>query len=362
MIPVCEPYIGQDEIRNVTECVRTGWISNGKYINEFEDIWAKYCGKNYGVAVSNGTVALQLALRCLEFPPGSEVIIPSFTIISCALAATYNGLKPVFVDADLRTRCINTELIEESITDKTRAIMPVHMYGHPANMGEILRIAKEYDLVVIEDAAQAHGAQFCDSDGLWHMCGSMGDISCFSFYNNKIITCGEGGMVLTDSEDLYKKLCSLRNLCFGNGIDRFTHTGLGFNFRMTNMQAAIGVAQVDRIDETLHLKRRIAYLYREFLDIDKIGHPIQEDWAKNVFWMYGILVQDPIGLASYLLKEGIETRPFFTGLHKQSCFVSDKKLPVTEFLTERGLYLPSGTRLKDSQIAHISNLIREAVS
>jgi perosamine synthetase len=248
MIPVNEPLLGDRELEYVTECVRTGWVSSaGRFIEEFEQKWAAYCARKYGVAVSNGTAALQLAVATLGFRLGDEVIMPTFTIISCSLAAVYAGGVPVLVDSDPRSWTMDVNQIARKITPRTKAIMPVHIYGHPADMDPILELADCNGLAVIEDAAEAHGAEYLvGRDGrepVWHRCGSFGILSCFSFYANKLITTGEGGMVLTDDVELADKARSLRNLCFQPGR-RFYHDELGFNFRITNLQAALGLSQL----------------------------------------------------------------------------------------------------------------------
>ena len=270
MIPVNEPLLNVKDIAYVNECLQTGWISSaGRFINEFEDRWAAYCGKRYGIAVSNGTTALQVAVACLGLTPGDEVIMPTFTIISCALAVTCHGGIPVLVDCDPRNWCMDVSQIEKKISPRTRAIMPVHIYGHPVDMDPVCRLAHKYGLAIIEDAAEVHGAEYLagrDAHGsAWRRCGSFGTLSCFSFYANKLITTGEGGMVLTDDEALADKSRSLRNLCF-QPQRRFYHETLGFNFRLTNMQAALGVAQLERIDQIIERKRWMGHEYNRRLD------------------------------------------------------------------------------------------------
>lgn len=364
MIPVCEPSLGNAELHNVEQCLRTGWISGGKFVEEFERKWSSYCGMAHGIAVSNGTAALQLALQALNFPTGSEVIMPSFTIISCALAAIRNRLVPVLVDADPETWCINPDLIEAAITPRTRAIMPVHIYGHPAEMHKIMDIAHRHRITIVEDAAQAHGAEVkvpTDSGLQMRKCGGIGHISCFSFYGNKIVTTGEGGMVLTNDPVVATKLRELRNLCFGVGDSRFIHTDLGYNYRMTNLQAAIGVAQVERVEELIQKKRRIAFAYRYLLNSPKIQHPVERPWVKSVYWMYGIVVENALAMADHLRKRGIESRPFFVGLHQQPILSTytnqSRSYPVTERLSANGLYLPSGVDLTDDVLQEIASTI-----
>jgi len=365
MIPVNEPLIGEKEFQYVTECLKSGWISSaGKFIEQFETKWSEYCGMQYGIAVSSGTAALQVAVGCIDLKSGDEVIMPTFTIISCALAVIYNGGKPVLVDADPKTWTMDVSQIESKITSRTRAIMPVHIYGHPCDMNPIIELAKKYELVVIEDAAEAHGAEYKGKK-----CGGLGGIGCFSFYANKIITTGEGGMVLTNNEEYAKKAKSLRNLCFRQDR-RFYHTELGYNFRLTNIQAAIGLAQLERIDELVEKKRWIGRLYNEKLkDVSGLILPVEEPWAKNVYWMYGVLLDDKTGMdanefAIRLCENGVNTRPFFLGMHEQPVFhqmglFKDESYPVAEKIARKGLYLPSGLTLKEKEIKKITKAIKE---
>jgi perosamine synthetase len=368
MIPVNEPLLGERELEYVTECIRTGWISSaGRFIEEFEEKWAAYCGMKYGIAVSNGTTALQVAVGCIGLEPGDEVIMPTFTIISCALAVVYNGGVPVLVDCDPHTWCMDVSQIEAKITPRTRAIMPVHIYGHPVDMDPVLELARRYDLVVVEDAAEAHGAGYKG-----RKCGGLGDISCFSFYANKIITTGEGGMVLTNNPGYGEKARSLRNLCF-RGERRFYHTELGHNFRLTNLQAAIGLAQLERIDELVARKRWMGQAYTERLrDIPNLQLPVEEPWAKNVYWMYGVVLEESTGMdaaefAQRLREQGVDTRPFFLGMHEQPVFLErglyhGQRFPVAERLAKQGLYLPSGLALTEAQLDQVCEAVRKVLA
>ena len=315
MIPVNEPLIGDREIQYVMDCLKTGWISSaGKYIEEFEQKWAAYCGIKYGIAVSNGTAALQVAVRCLGLEPGDEVIMPTFTIISCALAVVECGAVPVLADADRRTWCMDVGQVATKITGRTRAIMPVHIYGHPVDMDPILELAKKYNLKIIEDAAEVHGAEYLSGRDTatpqWKRCGGLGHISVFSFYANKLITTGEGGMVLTNDPAYAEKAKSLRNLCF-LPHRRFYHTELGHNFRLTNLQAAIGLAQLERMEEIIARKRWMGKAYTERLQgIPGLQLPVEEPWAKQVYWMYGIVLEestvlDAIQFAQKLKEKGL---------------------------------------------------------
>ena len=377
MIPVNEPSLGVAELENVTECLRTGWISSaGKFIDEFEAKWAAYCGRRYGVAVSNGTTALQLAVACLDLKPGDEVIMPSFTIISCALAVVYNQAIPVLVDSDPDTWCMDVNQIEKKITPRTRAIMPVHIYGHPVDMDPLIDLAKKYGLFIIEDAAEVHGAEYLTrrntSDPAWRRCGSFGTLSCFSFYANKLITTGEGGMILADDPILAEKLRGLRNLCF-QPRRRFFHEELGFNFRLTNLQAAIGLAQLRRMDEIVSRKRFIGQEYTKRLKhLRSLQLPREESWARNVYWMYGVILREESGInasefAQRLMDFGVETRPFFLGMHEQPVFRKrglflNEQYPVAETLARQGLYFPSGLALTDEQLSQVCDAVQKVVA
>lgn len=377
MISVNEPLLGHKESEYVSECMRTGWVSSaGRFIDAFENNWADYCGKRFGIAVSNGTTALQVAAACLGLKPGDEVILPTFTIISCALAVISSGGKPVLVDSDPRTWCIETSKIEEKITPRTRAIMPVHIYGHPVDMDPVLELAQKYGLSIIEDAAEVHGAKYLSGRHSgrpeWKRCGSFGTLSCFSFYANKLITTGEGGMVLTDDPALAEKSRSLRNLCF-QPQRRFYHEELGFNFRLTNLQAAMGLAQVERIEEIIERKRWMGREYTVRLaHIDGLQLPVEESWAQNVYWMYGIVLGKDTGMdaavfAQKLRDRGIETRPFFLGMHEQPVFHErglflHERYPVAENIARQGLYLPSGLALTEKQLSQVCDAVSEVLS
>jgi perosamine synthetase len=376
MIPVNEPRLSGRELEYVTECVRSGWISSaGRYIEQFETAWAAYCQRAHGVAVANGTVALEAAIECLDLEPGDEVILPSFTIISCALAVVRAGGVPVLVDADPRTWCMDITQIESKIRPRTRAVMPVHIYGHPVDMDPLMDLARRHGLAVVEDAAEVHGAEYRsgwrDGRGTWKRCGSFGELSCFSFYANKIITTGEGGMVVTDDDDLAARLRSLRNLCFRSDR-RFYHTELGHNFRVTNLQAAIGLAQIERVDEALEKKRWMGGAYTERLaSVAGLAVPIEESWARHVYWMYGVVLDEATGmdglaLAARLAEFGVMTRPFFLGMHEQPVFrerglFGEERYPVTERLSRQGLYLPSGMAITEDQIDQVTAAVVEAL-
>ena len=368
MIPVNEPLILEKEIEYVNEALRTGWISSeGKFIKEFEQKFARYVNRKYGIAVDNGTNALILALRALDIPEGSEVIIPSFTIISCALACVYNNLVPVFVDSEADTWNMDITKIEEKITRKTRAIMIVHIYGHPADVDNIMPIAKKHNLYVIEDFAEAIGSEY---KGV--RCGNQGDIGCVSFYANKVITTGEGGMCLTNNEELDKKLRQLKNLSF-IPERRFVHYNLGFNFRMTNIQAAIGLAQTERIEESVKKKIWIGKTYNRLLkpleEQKVIKLPAEKEWAKNTYWMYGVVLNNGTGLDAQgamkrLAEKGVQTRPFFYPMHIQPVFEKfpwfrKESMPVSENISKYGFYLPSGLTITEEQIVKVAKCLKE---
>jgi perosamine synthetase len=377
VIAVNEPKFGERELAYVTECIQTGWVSSaGHFIEEFEQKWSAYCGMRYGVAVSNGTNALQIATHSVNLQPGDEVIMPTFTIISCALAVVDCGAKPVLVDSDPRTWCMDVNQIEAKITPRTKAIMPVHIYGHPVDMDPVISLAKKYDLKIIEDAAEVHGAEYLsDRNGInptWKRCGGMSDMSCFSFFANKLITTGEGGMVLTNDEKLADRARSLRNLCF-RPERRFLHTELGFQYRLTNLQAALGVAQIERFDEILERKRWMGKAYTERLkDIAVLQLPVEEPWAKQVYWMYGLVLDesthmDAAEFARKLQELGVQTRPFFLGMHEQPVFLErglfqGEHYPVAERIARQGFYLPSGLALTLEQLEQVCDAVRKVQS
>lgn len=366
MIPVCVPLLGAKELEYVTECIKTNWISSkGRYVEEFEEKFAEYCGCKYGITTTSGTTALHLALASIDLKTGDEVIIPASTMIATAFAVVYCGVKPVLVDAEPETWNIDVEKIEEKITNKTKAIMPVHIYGHPCDMDPIMKLARGHDLYVVEDAAEAHGAEYRGKKT-----GGIGDIGCFSFYANKIITTGEGGMLVTNDEEIVEKAKSLRNLCFPKEKRVYLHSEVGYNYRMTNIQAAIGLAQFERMDELAEMRRRNAHLYNECLkDIKGIKLPPEKEWAKNVYWMYSILIEDEFGMSrdklmKELEKKGIETRTFFIPMHKQPVFQNmglfkGENYPVAVELARRGMYLPSSSGLKEEEISYVCNAIRD---
>ena len=376
MIPVNQPVLRERELEYVTDCVKSGWISSaGSYLERFEEQWARYCGREFGIAVSNGTSALQAAVASLGLEPGDEVILPSFTIISCVTAVLHAGARPVLVDCDPETWCMDTDQVAAKIGERTRALMPVHIYGHPVDMDPLTALAAEHGLSIVEDAAEAHGAEYltghAGDTGHWKRCGGLGDVSTFSFYANKLITTGEGGMVVTDDPERAAFLRRYRDLVASEGR-RFEHHELGYNFRMTNLQAALGLAQVERIDEIVTRKRWMGAAYTERLQgIDGLRLPTQRSFAKSVYWMYGIVTEDPDlpdaeQLALRLRERGIETRPFFLGMHEQPALRSrglfdGERYLVTERIARRGLYLPSGLALSEAEIDEVCAAVRAAL-
>jgi perosamine synthetase len=376
-IAVNEPLLEEEDFRALEEAFRSGWISSaGKYVDEFENRWAAYCGQRHGIAVSNGTTALQVAVEAAGIGPGDEVIMPSYTIISCAAAVVRVGAIPVLVDCDPITFCMNSGDVAARVTDKTKAIMVVHMFGHPVDMDPIMALATKHGLIVIEDAAEVHGAQYRsgwrEGRNDWQTCGGIGHISTFSFFANKLITTGEGGMLLTSDDAMAQKCRDLRNLCFRSDR-RFLHTELGHQFRLTNMQAAVGVNQIGRIESIVDRKRRIAGRYSDLLsDIPGIQLPKEEAWAKNVYWVYSILLgderaMDAVQFAAALRARDIETRPFFLGMHEQPVFhdmglFAGETYPVTERIARKGLYVPSGLAITDAQIEAVAAAVRDVLA
>ncbi len=360
-IPVNSPVIGDREKELVNECLETGWISSeGPFVSQFEESLSKRVNRKFGIACSNGTAALDLAIAALKIGPGDEVIMPTFTIISCASAILKSGAMPVLVDADPKTWNMQVEQIESLINSKTVAIMAVHIYGLPVDMEPIIKLAEKNGLAVIEDAAELIGGKYKDSP-----CGSFGTISTFSFYPNKHITTGEGGMVLTNDPHLAERCRSLRNLCFKSN-NRFVHDELGWNYRMTNLQAALGIAQLEKLEISIQKKLWIGYNYIEKLnEFNFIKLPLKTTkYAQNIFWVFGILIDDHFSSAKEIMiklaKKNIGTRPFFFPMHKQPIFkkmnlFTNEDLPISEKLFNQGLYLPSGLNL---QIEDINQVVK----
>lgn len=366
-IPVNEPDLSGNESKYLQECIDTGWISSeGPFVEKLESGLCQLTGRKHAFAVCNGSAALELAVHSIGIKPGDEIIMPTFTIISCALAVIRAGAVPVYVDADPQTWNMRVDDIEPLITQKTKAIMAVHIYGLTVDMDPLLEIAKKYDLKVIEDAAEVIGQTYKGKP-----CGSFGDISTFSFYPNKHITTGEGGMVLTNDPEIAERCNSMRNLCFGK-TDRFIHEDLGWNFRMSNLQAAIGVAQLERLTETIQKKREIGNFYQTFLEGNKyFSLPLKEtDYCENIYWVFGLLLQDKSKDAKWwierLNKLGIGSRPFFYPMHvqpalKNGAAENSTDYPFSENMAKYGFYLPSGVTLSKESIEKISHLLLSVI-
>jgi perosamine synthetase len=361
-IPVNEPLLSGNEKKYLTQCIETGWISSeGPFVKQFEEQFSKKVDRKFGIAVANGTAALDIAIEALEIGKDDEVIMPTFTIISCITQIVRNQAKPIFVDSDPITWNMDISQIENKITKKTKAIMIVHIYGLPVNMQPVIDLAKKYNLKIIEDASEMIGQTYNNKP-----CGSFGDISTFSFYPNKHITTGEGGMIVTNNETLAEKCRSLRNLCF-QPQKRFVHEQLGWNYRMTNLQAAMGVAQLENINNHIIRKREIGKLYDQLLkNVPNIQLPLHKtDYADNIYWVYGIVLDKKIKINAekimeLLANEKIGTRPFFYPMHLQPVFTKQnmfltEKYPVAENLAEYGFYLPSGLGISNEQIAWVAD-------
>jgi perosamine synthetase len=371
MIPVNEPLIGSKELEFVNDAVSSGWISSeGKYIQLFEQEFAKFHGVKHAITINNGTNALILALRALNLPKGSEVIMPSMTIISCALACVYNDLVPVFVDCEPDTWCMDMTQVEAAINANTKALMPVHFYGHSVNMDSILQIAEKHNLFVIEDFAEAIGAEYKG-----RKCGTMGHLNCASFYANKTITTGEGGICLTNDDAIATEVRKLKNLAFVPER-RFIHYELGFNYRMTNVQAALGYGQMFNIEAQIKRKIEVAKLYNEFLkpltEKGLIQLQTQKPDVVNIYWVNALVLNSSLGInASTIMKlladKGVQTRPFFYPMHKQPVFENfawfnkSQFLPVTEKIAEYGFYLPSGLTLDNETIKKVADILIETI-
>lgn len=363
-IPVNEPLLNGNEKRYLTECIDSGWIScEGPFVSRFEEDFAKVAHRRHGVALSSGSGALDVAIAALGLGPGDEVIMPTFTIISCAQAIVRSGAVPVLVDSDPKTWNMAVDQIEAKITSKTKAIMAVHIYGLPTAMDDILRLANQHGIAIIEDAAQAIGQTYNGQP-----CGSFGRLSVFSFYPNKHITTGEGGMIVTDDQTLAERCRALANLCF-QPQKRFVHEELGWNYRMTNLQAAVGCAQLEHLALHVQRKREIGRLYTTLLADCPLFKPLPFSGAnENIYWVYGLVLPadlpfDATEAMSRLAAKGIGTRPFFWPMHEQPVFrkmglFHDLRLPVAEGLARRGFYLPSGLALSDEQIHRVADEVK----
>lgn len=367
-IPVNLPSLSGNERKYVLECIDSGWISSeGPFVAEFESKFAARIGRKYGIAVSNGTAAIDATVEALGIGPGDEVIVPAFTIISCLNQIVRNGATPILVDSDPNTWNMDVTHVRSKITNRTKAIMVVHTYGLPVDMDPILSLAAEFSLKVIEDAAEVHGQCYKGRP-----CGSMGDVGIFSFYPNKHMTTGEGGMILTNDGLLAETCRSLRNLCFKKD-ERFVHDRLGWNFRMTNMQAALGLAQLERLDENVERKRIMGGIYEDLLQgIECIQRPLRRTtYATNIYWVYGILLNPALGVDSKkvmrrLETRGVGTRPFFCPMHLQPVFkklglFKEDQHPVSERLWKYGFYLPMGLGQDCKEFERAAIALREVL-
>jgi perosamine synthetase len=361
-IPLAETVLDGNEKKYVLDCLETGWISgSGKYVDDFERGFAAFCGVEHAVAVASGTAGLHVALLALGVRPGDEVIVPDLTYVASANAVTYCGAKPVFADVDPDTWTLNPEDVARKISPATKAIIAVHLYGHPADLDPLLELARAHQLSVIEDAAEAHGAEYKG-----RRVGGLSDVGVFSFFGNKIITTGEGGMITTNDEKLAGKMRLLK----GQGMEptrRYWFPVVGYNYRMTNIQAAIGLAQLERIDWFIEKKREVAALYAEALRSLPVTTPHEAIWAKSVYWLYSVCLPrefDRDGIMSQLLEHGIETRPFFHPMHHLPPYYQgdgDSTLPVTTSLAACGINLPSSALLSEEEISAVARALQSCL-
>ena len=361
-IPVNTPLLIGNEKKYLCECIESGWISSeGPFVSRFESELASFTSRKHAISVTNGTVALDLAIEALGLKAGDEIILPSFTIISCVNAILRLGLVPKFVDCDIDTFNFNINGIKEALSTSTKAIMVVHIFGLSVDIDPIIQIAKEHSLYVIEDAAEVIGQTYKGK-----MCGSFGDISTMSFYPNKHITTGEGGAVFTNNDELAAKIRSLKNLCFQSD-KRFIHESLGTNARMTNMQAAIGLAQLEQIDKFIEIKRSIgSYYIKKFMNIRDLKLPTRAtQYCDNIYWVFPLVlssIEIKVELQNFLNASGVGTRPFFYPLNLQPLLPDFgleivNNCPNAKFLYDHGFYIPSGLGLSSSDQKRVSSLI-----
>jgi perosamine synthetase len=362
VIPVFAPWLSENVRRYVLDCVDSGWISSlGHYVSRFEAEFAQFCEARHGIATSNGTTALHLALATVGIGPGDEVLVPDLTFVATANVVRYTGATPVLVDADPRTWTLDPDDCRRKLTARTRAIIPVHIYGHPADLDPLLALAAAHRLTVIEDAAEAHGARYKG-----RRVGALGQIGAFSFYGNKIITTGEGGMVVTNDAELAERARFLRDHAMDTGR-RYYHPEIGFNYRMTNIQAAIGCAQLEQAEAILARRKTLATTYAsELAGIPGLVPPPAETWAENVYWMYSVLVDPAAGVDREAVREGlrargVDSRPFFVPLHELPPYASSAPFPVATRLGRTGINLPSGTGLTTEEIATVARALRELI-
>ena len=367
-VPVSQPLLGANERKYVKRAIDRGEISglSGDYIAQFESAFAKFCGVKHAIMVNSGTTALHLAVAALDIGPGDEVLVSSFTMMATFFAVMYQGATPVPIDSERGTLNIDPSLIEAKITKKTKAIIVVHIYGHPVDMDPIMKIARKHNLVVIEDGAEAHGATYKGKK-----VGSLGHIGCFSFYSNKIVTTGEGGGITTNDSALDKKIRLIKNLSFGEK-NKFMHQGLGFKYQMTNLQAAVGAGQMTHIDDIVKRKRKMGEIYLKGLkDVPYIELPREEKYAKNVYWMFNIILIGPLSgkrevFMSELKKRGIDTREDFVPFNQQTVFIKQgltkpTDCPVVNSFYQDGFYLPSGTLISKKEQSYVIKHVKEVV-
>ena len=355
--PVYIPLLDGNEKKYVDECLESSWISSkGHFVSDFEKAFASYIGKNYATGVFNGTVAIHLAMVALGIKKGDEVIVPTFTYVASANPILMVGAKPVFVDSLQDGWQMDPEDVKRKITDKTKAIVVVHLYGHPCDMDVIMAIAKEHNLYVIEDCAEAIGSEYKG-----RKVGSFGDISCFSFFGNKTITTGEGGMVMTNDADLYEKCCHFK----AQGVSKtreYWHDVVGYNYRMTNIQAAIGLAQLEHVEDKVSKKVQLGQWYQKHLEGTPLVFHAPHGNIRHTYWMCSVLArneEERIALRKYLADNGVETRPTFPTIHKMPMYDVKTSFPVGEDLSARGINLPSYPALKEDDIINITNLIKK---
>ena len=369
MIPVSEPFLDESDREAVADAMRRGALSGhmGDYIVKFEQDFSTYCGVSQGIATNNGTASIHLILAALGIGPGDEVLVSTYTNMATFFAVLYQGATPVPIDIERDTWNLNPNLLERAVTSRTRAIIPVHIFGHPVDMDPVLEFANAHKLLVIEDAAQSHGALY-----LGKKTGSLSDAASFSFYSNKIITTGEGGMVVTDNAEIADRCRSFRNLCYGRGADRFLHEAIGFNYRMSNLHAAIGWSQVKKVERNVEKKRQIAAWYRDQLhDRPEFQLPIEKPWARNVYWMYHLVLTDAClydraVVMARLSEVGIETRPGFTPFNRQKIALDrglarEDDCPVANDVGARAFYLPSSVLLEKEQVATVCEALLSAI-
>jgi perosamine synthetase len=364
-IPVNTPLLNGNEEKYLLECIRTGWISSeGPFVKKFEEKFSDYVERKEGIAVANGSGALDIAIKALDIGPGDEVIMPTFTIISPAQSVVSAGATPVLVDSDPVTWNMDVNQVEAKISKRTKAILVIHIYGLPVDMGSVIQLCKKHNLFLIEDAAEMHGQTYKGKK-----CGSFGEISTFSFYPNKHITTGEGGMIVVDDPILAERCRKLRNLAFEPKGRRFVHHELGWNYRMTNMQAALGLAQLENIESHIIKKREIGHAYyKDLKDLKGFQSPLSRtSYAENIYWVYGLVAENQElneRIVKHLIEKGIGTRPFFWCMHEQPVFrgmklFEDESYPVAEKLARNGFYLPSGLGLTNFQIEEISKILKK---